>query len=991
MCLKSRAISCKHYVGLLWLPYYCDIYTKRSILMETLCRSASFLCLLLWMSCADSPEITDLPDVVDFNLHIRPILSNNCYVCHGPDISSREADLRLDLEETAKEKNSSGVRPIVAGNAARSEVYRRIATSDTTLIMPPPFTNKKLSDREVALIEKWIDQGAPWKKHWAFMPPEHVPLPRQVLHPVDAFIDERAEKAGLRMAHKANNTTLARRLSYVLIGLPPAPEALQLDLQDSLTYEKYVDQLLASPRFGERWARHWMDLARYAEGRGHEFDYPVIGAWHYRDYLIRALNNDVPYDQFILEQLAGDLLTKPRVHDTKGFNESKLGTMFLNLGEGKHSPVDSKDEEKVRIDNMIDVTSKTFQAMTVACSRCHDHKFDPIPTRDYYAMYGMFESSRTHVTTPYVDLGQMVLLDSIKNARMEIERFVKENMPVPQAIPVSHNATPPSEMKILGDFRDQYFGEWTTTGEAFGHTTTLHQMQLSNDGASIATEGAASSRYYTTGLPGALRSPNFVIDRDYLHFKAAGMNSSIRIILDNLQLIQNPIHGAFRHTLYNEEDSVYSSYVGMWKGNKAYIEFLPGEYYAKNGKRHHYRQTKDSWIEASYVVASDSADIRFVSSVMSTRASTSSPTVEVPSKVVTKYKALQDHVRDVIHQDDYIATVSDGPGVLSPVFIRGDHRELSKDEVPHDFLEVLDIPISFDTMGSHRLQYAKAMIHPDNPLTARVMANRLWHHLFGRGIVKTVDNFGLQGTFPDNLALLDHLALKYVELKWSTKALIRYIVTSEAFKRSTARDSSNQSLDPDNICLSTYPVRRLEAEAIRDGMLAVSGDLDTTMYGPSVTLHLTEFQGGRGKPTDSGPLNGHGRRSVYLEVMRNFLSPFMLTFDMPIPFSTFGDRSETNVPAQSLTLLNDPFVQEQAHIWATKVMVESKNSRDRIVRIYRQAFSRDPSTVEIEDGLSFVAGQQAHYQQLEQGQTEFIAWADFCHTIFNMKEFIYML
>ena len=358
------------------------------------------LCLLisLWPS---SPQQLDLPKTVDFNYHIRPLLSQNCFVCHGPDSSSREAGLRLDNLEGATALLESGNYAIVPGDAEGGSLIQRLRSENPEVRMPPPEAKKIMSEREIALLEKWIDQGAEWKPHWAFIHPEMPDIPgnlkeTSIAHKIDHFIEEELNRRELKKSDQASKNSLIRRASYILTGLPPAPEAVDAFIADSSeqAFEKVVDQYLASPHFGERWARHWMDLVRYGEAMGHEFDIEISHAWEYRDYLIRAFNADVPFDLFVKEHLAGDMLEEPRYHPAEGYNESIFGTGYFYLGEGKHSPVDTKQEEADKIDNMIDVTSKTFQALTVACSRCHDHKFDPIPTTDYYAMYGMIESAR---------------------------------------------------------------------------------------------------------------------------------------------------------------------------------------------------------------------------------------------------------------------------------------------------------------------------------------------------------------------------------------------------------------------------------------------------------------------------------------------------------------------------------------------------------------------------------------------------------------------
>ena len=319
---------------------------------------------------------------------------------------------------------------------------------------------------------------------------------------------------------------------------------------------------------------------------------------------------------------------------------------------------------------------------------------------------------------------------------------------------------------------------------------------------------------------------------------------------------------------------------------------------------------------------------------------------------------------------------------------------LAGDPVPHRFLTALDPEgTPFTTTASGRLELAQAITAPGNPLTARVMANRLWHHVFGRGLVETVDNFGAQGKLPTHPALLDYLALRFVEQGWSVKSMIREMVRSHAFRQSTQADAQAAEVDPENLLWRHYPVRRLEAEAIRDAILAVSGRLDTTMYGEPVPIHLTEFMEGRGRPQASGPLDGAGRRSIYIAMRRNFLSPMMLAFDMPIPFSTFGKRNTTNVPAQSLTMLNDSLVVRQATVWAGNlVALHGLDVDEKIDHIYLTALSRLPTEEERANAIAFIRQQASGYGLSEEEAFDDLrSWAAYCHVVLNLKEFIYLV
>jgi hypothetical protein len=974
-------------------------------------------------------EKIDLPKKIDFNYHIRPILSNKCFTCHGPDSSSRKADLRLDVPGFDSEA-----------------LVRRITTTDPSFVMPPPEAKKELSVKEVALLRKWIKQGAGYKKHWSLEPPKTPVFAKELeaspnAELIDYLINRKLEEHQLAPALAASKNQLIRRVAVLLTGLPPSPEDVESFVADtsSFAYPEMVDKYLSSPHFGERWARHWMDLVRYAEGMGHEFDFPITGAHHYRDYLIRAFNEDVPFDQFVLEHLAGDLMESPRKHPDQGFNESEIGTAFYYLGEGKHSPVSLKEEEYVRVDNMIDVVSKTFMGLTVSCARCHDHKFDPIPTTDYYSMYGMMESMRIGpkaISGSFMAREQMaIILDKRAAFEQEVQSGLEEIEVSPQLLHrlnqqkeyiqslAAKEAAPEAEMAsssptMIGDFRSGNWNDWYTDGAAFGDAPVKGRLNETRLGTGVALfEGPyASSRSSATGVAGVLHSPNFIIDKDFVVVKTRGRKSTIRVIVDNFQLIQNPLWGSFATAINHQEWENITLDVSMAKGHKAYLAIFPGTY-----RNHDYSLDSNSYIDVAYVMACDTvldeyelqepideaawttADVQKAVSSWGKRSVSTAHAkmltqlfqLEAPDiSSIQKSSADLTIASDQYHDSLFVIGPMEGEAVFSPVFIRGDRTQQSQEQVPHGFLAAIDsIDGHFPQIGSGRMAWAASVVHKDNPLASRVMVNRIWHHLFGRGIVESVDNFGIQGSLPSHPELLDYLAIQFKESGWSVKHLIRDIVLSETFQRGTLAMEKNESIDPSNIYLHHFPVRRMEGEAIRDGMLAVSGELDRTMFGPSIHIHLTDFMTGRGRPRISGRLDGWGRRSIYTEVRRNFLFPFMQTFDTPMPFSTFGKRNSTNVPAQSLALLNDPFVLDQAQKWADTILENGPSSFEgRIQAIYMTAFSRAATLEEIAGAKAFLESiRETVAETADTEMEERLLWKEYCHTIYNLKEFIYLL
>jgi len=981
------------------------------------------LCL---MDCREK-HTPPLPDMVDYNFDIKPILVQKCYLCHGPDSGSRKGGLRLDTFEGATAALKEGGQAITPGHPTRSKLVERINNKDPELMMPPPDTKQILTEREIAVLTKWIKQGADWKPHWSFIPPAAPDLQglKKGENEIDFLIEKKIKQSGLEGAQEANKNSLIRRVSYLLTGLPPNREAIDKYLADNSTdsYENMLDRYLNSPRYGEKWARNWMDVVRYAETKGHEFDYAITGAWRYRDYLIRAFNADVPYDQFVKEQLAGDLLPVPRRHPTTGINESQIGTVFYTMAEGSHSPVDVRKDEADRIDNMIDVTTKTFLALTVSCARCHDHKFDPISAADYYSLYGVMESSRFSPVAASVTLSEEKNIEEVRNIDSYLRNTVadqweknasdvitKKNVSTTNSKQVDNSN--PVEYTLLGDFRGNDLNGWKSDGLAFGQKTILGNPVFNKQDELIRlASGKASSRSVGTGIFGALRSPDFIIDKKFIGVRAAGKKATIRIIIDNFQLISYPIYEGIEKRVDNEAGQNFIFDVSLWKGHKAYIEIIPGQFNA-----HVYSQAKDSYVEVDYAIAYNE---KWIDPVRDKQDSyTLEKSVEhwktfnaTPQQIdrlneLLKTQALQKKIPDVsesltrrqqladgVYDSTFYNGICDGFGRNSPVFVRGSHKELTR-PVPRRFLSALPSNDTvFHSAGSGRMELADAIANPQNPLMARVMVNRIWYQIFGRGIVETVDNFGLQGKLPSHPELLDYLAIKFQKEGWSVKKMIKYIAMSSTFRRSTTAAEGVEKSDPDNILLSYFPVLRLEAEDIRDGLLAVSGRLDTAIFGPPVPVHITEFMQGRGRPKESGPLDGDGRRSIYQEVRRNFLEPLMLAFDRPVPFSTFGKRNTTNVPSQSLILMNDPFVIQQAELMAKNLFDQNMSGvDDRFKWIYLRAFAREPSPGELEKAKSFIENlAKLHAVKDHDVLMSLNVWKDYCHTIFNSKEFIYLI
>ena len=477
-------------------------------------------------------------------------------------------------------------------------------------------------------------------------------------------------------------------------------------------------------------------------------------------------------------------------------------------------------------------------------------------------------------------------------------------------------------------------------------------------------------------LQGTLRSPTFTLTENHVHLLALGSDGRINLVIDNFKIIRNPIYGGLTRRVNNEAPHWETFNVAMWKGHECYVELADltnGDPSSGGSKPDAYAAVQQLWL---------SANNRPPAGAMPKLADV--PLQGEALRLAVEYTAKA----NAIGRPAVVPVMLEGTARNEKIFIRGGHGNLGV-EVPRRFLTALVGENPPVTSGSGRLTLANHIADAANPLTARVYANRIWHHLFGRGIVPSTDNFGVLGEAPTHPELLDWLAHRLVENGWSTKKLIRGIMLSRTYQMSSKpTDAATETKDAGNVLLHRMRVRRLEGEAIRDAILAVSGRFDKKMYGPPVAVHLTSFMEGRGRPGRKGPLDGAGRRTIYQEVRRNFLSPMMLAFDMPTPLSTIGRRTSSNVPAQALIMMNDPFVVQQAQLWAKRILGRpSAASTERVMAAYQTAFGRMPNADEQQAAETFLATQAKAHDEAQPGEK---AWADFCHVLFNVKEFIFL-
>jgi hypothetical protein len=949
----------------------------------------------------DQPTFTN-EQIEFFEAKIRPLLDAHCHECHGGE--TQEANLRLDSRAALLAGGDTGPA-IEPGDPDASMLIDAVRYGDVYQ-MPP---TEKLPAGDVALLEEWVRMGAPWTpgdddavvtakppfdllarraSHWAWRPVVRPAIPtlREGLHastPIDAFLLEKLGAAELMRAPLADRATLLRRAAFDLTGLPPSPEEIAAFEQDksSEAFARQIDRLLASPHFGERWGRHWLDVVRYAETLGHESDFPLTNAWRYRDYVIRALNSNVPYDQFVREHVAGDLLETPRRHPTEGFDESILATAFWYLGEAVHAPVDSRADHATRLENQVDVFSKAFLGLTVACARCHDHKFDAISTRDYYALAGFAASS--HQQVAHLDPNGQLEAGALR--LRELHRRGGEALGISgaeerNAVKAAANEAAGSPVAAKGAFEDfaSDFEHWFRSGWAFGETpTTVGDWRLTVAGPELLAAGVAHSGRYGDRLPGSLRSATFTIEKPFIHYRTAGQKAKIRLIVDGYAMdpFTPLLFEGFTFAVENDAMEWRTQDASRYLGHRAHIEFI---------------DAGEGYVAVDEIHFSDSAEPPDLQSVPP-RVLTS--TEAASSGEESQSNDLPTILREMTAVDSALPTpaeavaIGDGSGEDLRIHIRGNYKTPGE-VAPRRLLEAItgDDPPAL-THGSGRRELADRLFAEDNPFVARVMVNRVWHHLFGRGLVGTVDNFGVLGEPPTHPELLDYLASRFIEEQWSIKRLIREIMLADAYQLVSAGAIETDQIDPQNRLLHRANVRRLEGEAIRDSLLAISGRLDRQQFGPPVPVHLTSFMDGRGKPAESGPLDGAGRRSIYLEVRRNFLSPFLLAFDAPIPATCVGQRSTSNVPAQALSMLNDPFVMEQCDLWAARTLAKHADGAQRIDSLYRTAFGRPPTDEEVIAANDFIAEQSQSYGVSADDRQ---VWKDLCHVLVNLKEFIYL-
>ena len=1003
-----------------------------------------------------------------FESKIRPVLVEHCYECHNSS-GKAKAKLILDFKDGLLKGGSEGPA-IVPGKPEESLLLQTIRHEFEDLRMPkdgPRLDKEVLED-----FRKWIAMGAPdprdkppsaeqlakttsWeavrerrKKWWSFQPVVNATVPKGKDktwsgHPVDKFLLARMNEAKVTPNEEADALAVLRRLSFAITGLPPTPEQQETYAKEAAkdtetATEKLVEELLAKPQFGERWGRHWMDWVRYADSHGSEGDPNIPNSFRYRNYLIRALNADVAYDQLVREHLAGDLLPDPRVNDDLGLNESAIGTAHLRFVLHGFAPTDALDEHVRFTDDQIDVVTKAFLGLTVSCARCHNHKFDAISQKDYYALFGILSNGRPAqrvIDSPALLKKNVAELAEVKTRiRGELAKAWKETAgqlaDLLQKPPSkkwqdaigdgnAHNplrtwarlrntkkadfakgwdgqrkeyqaSQETLDKRHSGAYRGSWrlgkekdYARWSRSGPGLGDKPapagSFHVLPSGDRILDRILPSGAYTHLLSTKHNGTLSSPRFTFDEGNVWIRATGdKGTALRYVVWNYPR---------RGTVYpkgsadpNQEKWV-SWNTKYWSGDQAYLEATTNRDHpveAGGGTR--------SWMGVTEAVLAapgqpaprdeiaetlapifaqngnptDSEDLakRYAKATSEAigaweKGKASDSQARMLSYFVRKglfpatlkeLPAVAEFVSDYRRMEAEVASPRLAPGILDnqpfdqPLFVRGDHKKPG-DPVPRRFLEAIDdTPYPKNSLG--RLEYAEDILRADNPLAARVIVNRIWHHLFGRGLVGTPDNFGRLGEQPSHPELLDYLALKFRKDGWSIKKMISFLSTTKAFRLSSRPSAEAIEKDPDNHLLSHAHLKRLEAEPIRDSLLAAS-----------MRLNLDRV-------AEGGSENGNtSRRAVYRQARRNSLDAFLSVFDAPVPATTKGRRDATNVPAQSLTLMNDPFVIKAALDFANNAKGETES--EKVSAMFRLALGRPAKEEETARAIAYLQGASA--------------------------------
>jgi sugar lactone lactonase YvrE len=1083
-----------------------------------------------------STGLNETPEkVAMFESRIRPLLHDRCIECHDQD--TQEGGLRLDLRAGWELGGHTGPA-IVPGRPDESLLYRAVVYLDKDLQMPP---DGPLAADDVQLLRQWIEHGAidprqgqtfatkpaidAWSQAfqerldwWSLKPLSNPAVPEVEdplwnCSPVDRFIRSRLAQNGLQPAPPAQPEDLLRRVSFVLTGLPPTPPLRESflaswQIDSERAYTELVDHLLASPHYGEAIARHWMDVVRYTDTYGYEWDNPAKGSHEYRDYLIRGFNNDIGFDTLLIEQIAGDLLTESRVDHDVGVIENRIGLMFYHMGEHRHgSSRDFNGIHQEMVNNKIDAFSKAFLATTVACSRCHDHKLEAVSQKDYYALGAMFITPRWASRPIDASDKNRTAINKLQELRSAIRdelaslwrsnefrpadwrnavssypekqepQFGDIDYPLFQLAketnnPESNNPESSSfalawqalasqwqthrnarsdanqAFTVLADFSEPKLPTgWVMEGQGFetgwvDEATPLVALEGDTIVARLLPRGL-HTHALSSKLPGVIRMPpQHTIPGSIVSVKLAGGEYAGTLILDENSIQSESV------AFLNQVQPSWRSYGDLPLKNgitRVTIDFatasLNSNFPPRTGlaaglPNQDFGYDKRSWLSVTQIVSHDTsgapldrmdfhinlldrpapqnaeeADARVTQWLKEAVARWCDGSMQpgdgaivdwmIAKKLLpnqasagSRLASLVQTYRDIEQTIPYprsVNSMDERASAKSGMYfnVRGNVDTVGDLVMPSSLSMFGPDDSIQQSPGSGRLELAQSLVRPEHPLTSRVAVNRVWQWVFGTGIVASPDDFGRLGDKPSHPELLDWLARDFMVQRWSIKTLVRQLVLSQTFRQSGTVHPLAQQRDPSNRLRHHYPTRRLEAEQIRDSLLAVSGRLDPSLFGRPILPPRNVEDGA--KRLFSGPVDGHGRRSIYL--MMSIMNPpkFLTTFDLPELKLPSGRRNVTSVPTQALLMLNDPLVAQLAKHWASEIIQQPhRNPGERIDAMVIAAWGRQSNERErnhLEALLREVSANDDHIEydlMMDKG-----AWAHLAHTLFNTKEFIH--
>ncbi len=1032
------------------------------------CRCAFWMlaCCLVAVAAGAMPSLADEP--IAFDREIRPLLSENCYACHGP--GEQEAGLRLDSHEAATAELASGAIAVVAGDLDASELLARIRSVDPDVVMPPPHTNKVLSEEQKDLLAKWIAEGAPFEGHWSFQPIERPPVPEAgdaaVANPVDRFVDARLLAEDLPVSGEADRRTLARRLSFALTGLPPSTAEVDRFVADTSpdAYEQLVDRLLASPHHGEEMARHWLDVARYADTHGLHLD-NERQMWAYRDWVVEAFNTNLPYDQFLTWQIAGDLLP-----EATQAQQIATGFSRCNVTTSEGGSINEELVFRYAVDRTATVTN-AFLGLTGQCAVCHSHKFDPISHKEFYSLYAFFNSAadpgfdgNVLVTAPAIPVPseeQASKLAALEAARPELQAELDEAVAaVTYTDPASVDPRPePTRTEViwLDDAFPANANVQSSGGDIAWLTGDAEAGVLSGERSLERTATGIAQDFYQEGAEPLTLPAKAEI---FAHVWLDPENPPKSVML------QFHVGGWNHRAVWGEPNAIEWGELG--KPSRHHAGDLPatGEWVRLSVPASAMGLEADAKIGGFALTQFDGHvrwDLVGVESVLDPVTDPAQSFAAWWAERTEKEKIddVPEPLRDLVRQGREKTTEQADVAKIQSHWMRkvwaqkpeplascvaaleandaattSLRNEIPKTFVFHDLPEMRESFVmqrgAYDKPGEkvergtpaflpplevaegtvpNRLDLAKWLVLPEQPLTARVAANRLWQQFFGIGLVKTSDDFGMQGEPPSHPALLDWLASEYRESGWDTRHMVRLLVTSRAFRRSSEAVPEQIVNDPENRLLARGPRFRLDAEQIRDNALALSGLLVETMGGrgtrPYQPPNIWEPVGFAGSNTqtyvqDSG--EALYRRSLYVFLKRTAPPPFMTTFDAPNREQFCGRRERSNTPLQALQLMNDTQHIEAARALAARTLTEGGGDDvSRIDWLFRVVLARPPMADEgaiVSETLSghrerYAADPEAAKAAIAHGESpvpselapgELAAWTLLANMMLNLDE-----